>query len=115
MTAFFERPGPRWFNIPAHRPFADDLARGLYEALSPFGPEALSDALVLTPTRRGARAVADAFVRAADGRAVLPPQMRPLGDLEAGIAFAYIPNLTRPALGDRRAYRLVEASYAALG
>jgi len=84
VTAIFERPGPRWFSIPAHRPFADDLARGLYEALSPFGPEALSDALVLTPTRRGARAVADAFVRAADGRAVLPPQMRPLGDLEAG-------------------------------
>uniref|UniRef100_UPI0028127FA8 double-strand break repair protein AddB n=1 Tax=Phenylobacterium sp. TaxID=1871053 RepID=UPI0028127FA8 len=84
MTAFFERPGPRWFNIPAHRPFADDLARGLYEALSPIGPEALSDALVLTPTRRGARALADAFVRAADGRAVLPPQMRPLGDLEVG-------------------------------
>ncbi len=84
MTAFFERPGPRWFNIPAHRPFADDLALGLYQALSPFGPEALSDALVLTPTRRGARAVADAFVRAAGGRAVLPPQMRPLGDLEAG-------------------------------
>lgn len=84
MTAFFERSGPRWFNIPAHRPFADDLARGLYEALSPFGPEALSDALVLTPTRRGARALADAFVRAAEGRAVLPPQMRPLGDLEAG-------------------------------
>jgi ATP-dependent helicase/nuclease subunit B len=39
---------------------------------------------VLTPTRRGARALADAFVAAAGGRAVLPPQMRPLGDLEAG-------------------------------
>jgi CubicO group peptidase (beta-lactamase class C family) len=38
-----------------------------------------------------------------------------LGDLEAGIAFAYVPNLTRPALGDRRAYRLVDATYAALG
>jgi CubicO group peptidase (beta-lactamase class C family) len=38
-----------------------------------------------------------------------------LGDLEARVAFAYIPNLTRPALGDRRAYRLVEAVYAALG
>jgi CubicO group peptidase (beta-lactamase class C family) len=38
-----------------------------------------------------------------------------LGDLEAGIGFAYVPNLTRPALGDRRAYRLVEATYAALG
>ncbi|MBI1200592.1 MAG: double-strand break repair protein AddB [Phenylobacterium sp.] len=84
MTAFLEPPGPRWFNIPAHRPFADDLALGLFEALNPLGPEALADAVVLTPTRRGARALADAFVRAAGGRAVLPPQMRPLGDLEAG-------------------------------
>lgn len=84
MTAFFEQPGARWFNIPAHRPFAEDLARGLYEALIPLGPEALADAVVLTPTRRGARALADAFLHAASGRAVLPPQMRPLGDLEAG-------------------------------
>ncbi|WP_411286707.1 double-strand break repair protein AddB [Phenylobacterium sp.] len=84
MSAFFERPRPRWFNIPAHRPFAQDLAVGLHEALSPLGPEALSQAIVLTPTRRGARALADAFVAAAGGRAVLPPQMRPLGDLEEG-------------------------------
>lgn len=84
MTAFLAHAGSRWFNIPAHRPFAEDLARGLYEALSPLGPEALADAVVLTPTRRGARALADAFVTAAGGRAVLPPQMRPLGDLEAG-------------------------------
>ena len=39
---------------------------------------------MLTPTRRGARALADAFVAAAEGRAVLPPQMRPLGDLDEG-------------------------------
>jgi ATP-dependent helicase/nuclease subunit B len=84
MTLFLERPGPLWFNIPAHRPFVEDLARGLYEALSPLGPDALSDAVVLVPTRRGARALADAFVKAAGGKAVLPPQMRPLGDLEAG-------------------------------
>ncbi|MEO8112908.1 MAG: double-strand break repair protein AddB, partial [Phenylobacterium sp.] len=84
MTAFFQRPGPRWFNIPAHRPFAHDLAQGLHDALAPLGPEALSQAIVLTPTRRGARALADAFVGAAGGRAVLPPQMRPLGDLEEG-------------------------------
>ncbi|MBW8815274.1 MAG: double-strand break repair protein AddB [Caulobacterales bacterium] len=84
MTLAFAGSGARWFNIPAHRPFAEDLARGLYEALSPGGPEALADAVVLTPTRRGARALADAFVAAARGRAVLPPQMRPLGDLEAG-------------------------------
>jgi CubicO group peptidase (beta-lactamase class C family) len=37
-----------------------------------------------------------------------------LGDLEAGVALAYVPNLIRPALGDRRAYRLVEATYAGL-
>jgi ATP-dependent helicase/nuclease subunit B len=84
MTAFFEQPGSRWFNIPAHRPFAEDLAQGLYDALSPLGPEALADAVVLTPTRRGARALADAFIKASGGKAVLPPQMRPLGDLEAG-------------------------------
>ncbi|HEX7886600.1 MAG TPA: double-strand break repair protein AddB [Phenylobacterium sp.] len=83
-AAFFEQPGSRWFNIPAHRPFAEDLAQGLYDALSPIGPEALADAVVLTPTRRGARALADAFIKASGGRAVLPPQMRPLGDLEAG-------------------------------
>ncbi|TAJ72856.1 MAG: double-strand break repair protein AddB [Phenylobacterium sp.] len=83
-AAFFERPGSRWFNIPAHRPFAEDLAQGLYDALAHLGPEALADAVVLTPTRRGARALADAFIKASGGKAVLPPQMRPLGDLEAG-------------------------------
>ena len=86
MTAFFEQPGSRWFNIPSHRPFAEDLAQGLYDALAPLGPEALADAVVLTPTRRGARALADAFIKASGGKAVLPPQMRPLGDLEAGEA-----------------------------
>jgi len=84
VTSFLERAGPRWFNIPAHRPFAQDLARGLHDALAAGGPEALSQAVVLTPTRRGARALADAFLAAGGGRAVLPPQMRPLGDLEEG-------------------------------
>ena len=37
-----------------------------------------------------------------------------IGDLDAKLAVAYIPNLTRPALGDRRAYGLVEAVYAVL-
>jgi ATP-dependent helicase/nuclease subunit B len=84
VSGLFERAGPRWHTIPAYRPFAQDLACGLFDALSPQGPEALSQAIVLTPTRRGARALADAFVAAAQGRAVLPPQMRPLGDLEEG-------------------------------
>ena len=41
MIALLAGEGPRWFNIPAHRPFVHDLARGLYEALAPLGPEAL--------------------------------------------------------------------------
>ncbi|MBA4011502.1 MAG: double-strand break repair protein AddB [Phenylobacterium sp.] len=80
----FAHPGPRWFNIPAHRPFVQDLAAGLYDALTPLGPDALSQAIILTPTRRGARALADAFIAAAGGKAVLPPQIRPLGDLDEG-------------------------------
>uniref|UniRef100_UPI0035B49B46 double-strand break repair protein AddB n=1 Tax=Phenylobacterium sp. TaxID=1871053 RepID=UPI0035B49B46 len=84
MTDLFARPGPRWFSIPAHRPFVQDLAAGIYEALAPQGPDALSQAIILTPTRRGARALADAFIAAGGGRAVLPPQIRPLGDLDEG-------------------------------
>jgi CubicO group peptidase (beta-lactamase class C family) len=37
-----------------------------------------------------------------------------VGDLDCSLGFAYIPNLTRPNLGDQRAYRLLEAVYAAL-
>jgi ATP-dependent helicase/nuclease subunit B len=89
MAGPFDTPGPRWFSIPAHRPFVEDLARGLLEALAPLGPEALSAATVLTPTRRGARALADAFVAASEsvgrgGKALLLPQIRPLGDLDEG-------------------------------
>ena len=86
MNPIFQVPSPRWFSVPAHRPFILDLAQGLYDALSPEGPQALSQALVLTPTRRGARALADAFVTVVKGHAVLPPQIRPLGDLDEGEA-----------------------------
>jgi ATP-dependent helicase/nuclease subunit B len=80
----FGGESPRWFTIPAHRPFVHDLAQGLFDALSPLGPDALSQAVVLTPTRRGARALADAFVAVGGGKAILPPQIRPLGDLDEG-------------------------------
>lgn len=84
MTGLFDGAGPRWFNIPAHRPFVEDLARGLFDALAADGPLALSRAIVLTPTRRAARALGEAFVGAAGGRPILPPQIRPLGDLDLG-------------------------------
>ncbi|WP_375478769.1 serine hydrolase domain-containing protein [uncultured Jatrophihabitans sp.] len=37
-----------------------------------------------------------------------------LGDLERQVAFGYLPNVARPALGDRRAHRLVRALYESL-
>ena len=84
MTAPGFLAGSRWFHIPAHRPFVLDLAQGLYDALSTEGPEALARAIVLVPTRRGARALTEAFLQVSGGRAILPPQIRPLGDLEEG-------------------------------
>lgn len=78
----FSAPGPRWFTIPAHRPFVEDLAAGLLAELG--SPEALADCTVLVPTRRGARSLAEAFVKAGEGRATLLPQILALGDLDEG-------------------------------
>jgi ATP-dependent helicase/nuclease subunit B len=81
---FFGQPRPRWFTIAAHRPFVEDLAAGIHAALSPRGPDALADAVILVPTRRAVRALTEAFVGAAGGRALLLPQIRALGDLDEG-------------------------------
>jgi ATP-dependent helicase/nuclease subunit B len=83
--SIFAGAGPRWFTIPAHRPFLEDLAETLYTTLSAAeGPESLADAVVLTPTRRGARSLAEAFLKASGGKALLLPQILALGDLDEG-------------------------------
>jgi len=73
-----------WFSIAAHRPFLEDLAAGL---IAEYGadPDGLAEAVILLPNRRGARDLAEAFLKAAEGRsAVLLPRILALGDLEAG-------------------------------
>jgi ATP-dependent helicase/nuclease subunit B len=80
----FAGAGPRWFTIQAHRPFLEDLAETLHATLAADGPEALADAVVLTPTRRGARALAQAFLKTTGGGALLLPQILALGDLDEG-------------------------------
>jgi ATP-dependent helicase/nuclease subunit B len=84
VTAFdpFAGDTPRWFVIPAHRPFLDDLAAGVLDWLGDHPPEALSDATLLLPNRRAARAFGAALATQAGDRPVLLPQVRPLGDLE---------------------------------
>jgi ATP-dependent helicase/nuclease subunit B len=86
LISFLDHPGPRWFTIPAHRPFLEDLARGVMRALPPSDPAARADAVMLLPTRRAARALAEAFLAVGDARAVLLPQIRALGDLDEGEA-----------------------------
>ncbi len=81
LSGPFAGPSPRWFAIAAHRPFLEDLAQGLVRDLP---GDALAEAVVLLPSRRSAGALAEAFLRAAGGRALLLPQIRALGDLEEG-------------------------------
>ncbi|MGL6044629.1 MAG: double-strand break repair protein AddB, partial [Sandaracinobacteroides sp.] len=82
------------FAIPHARPFADDLAAGLLAGHP--DPVALARVLLLLPTRRAIRALTEAFVRQADGRALLLPRMVPAGDIETDTLADWG---TDPALG----------------
>lgn len=77
-----DRPGPRLYTIPAHRAFADALAAGLIRR---FGrdPLGLARGIVLVPTNRAKRTIADAFVRASDAggrQGLLLPRLIAIGD-----------------------------------
>ncbi|HEV2550818.1 MAG TPA: double-strand break repair protein AddB [Stellaceae bacterium] len=72
---------PSVFTIDADRPFLDTLVAGLRAASA--DPLALSRQTILLPTRRAARALAEAFLRASEGRALLLPRLVPVGDVDA--------------------------------
>src|SRR5712692_709896 len=72
---------PALFTIPVHLPFLDALVAGIRGEIGDDAL-ALSRITILLPTRRACRALREAFLRASDGRAVLLPRMRPLGDLD---------------------------------
>lgn len=84
---------PTVFSIPTGLPFADTLAASLLRD-GPLGgsggdPLALARTLIFVPTRRAARALGDALIRASGAKATLLPRIRPFGDLdddEAGLA-----------------------------
>src|SRR3954447_23782517 len=71
------------FTIGIDRRFADELAAGVL-AEHAGDPLKLADVLILLPTRRSVRALREAFLRAANGKPTLLPQMAPLGDLDDG-------------------------------
>jgi len=84
------------YDIPAHLPFLDCLAGGVLAEVRAHEPEALSRVTILLPTRRSARALRLAFLRAAEGRALLLPRMRAL----AGLSTEDADELALPALLD---------------
>ncbi|MDE2006626.1 MAG: double-strand break repair protein AddB, partial [Rhodospirillales bacterium] len=82
------------FTMPPELPFLETLARswldrtwpGRADAADPLAP---ARGMILLPTRRAARALADAFLRVADGRPMLLPRIAALGALdEAPLALA---------------------------
>jgi ATP-dependent helicase/nuclease subunit B len=68
------------FAVPPHVPFLDALAHGW---LARGGdPLEVSRGLIMLPTRRAARALAEAFLRARDGRPILLPRITALGAVD---------------------------------
>ena len=67
--------------IEAHLPFLDTLAARLLSAAG-ADPLALSRMIVLLPTRRACRSLTEAFLRAGNGKPLLLPRLRPVGDLD---------------------------------
>ena len=72
----------RIFTIASDLPFLDALVAGL-RATSGGDPLALARHTILLPTRRAARSLAEAFLRAGEGRALLLPRLVPVGDVDA--------------------------------
>ena len=94
---------PAIYTVPPDAPFVDALAGGILSGrampLDPGDPLALSRLTILLPTRRACRALALAFLRAAPGQALLPPRIRPLGDIDED----------EPSLGDEEDETLPDA------
>jgi ATP-dependent helicase/nuclease subunit B len=74
------------FTVPPHLPFLDALASGWLARCRDYAPGddplAASRGLILLPTRRSARALAEAFLRVRDGRPLLLPRIVALGALD---------------------------------
>ena len=112
---------PKVWTIPSGADFLGVLAATLAEeSRLAKDPAALSDALIYVPNRRSARALAFRLHLAAGGGAILPPDIRALGDLEseeappsAEIALAGLAPALDPARRLGELARLVQAYYRA--
>ncbi|MTI11118.1 double-strand break repair protein AddB [Curvivirga aplysinae] len=92
FTAFDEAPQPihpvpvvagevSVYTIAPNITFVDALAAKLLKDIEE-DPLAISDMVILLPTRRACRALRDAFLRLGKGKPILLPVMRPIGDVD---------------------------------
>lgn len=72
--------GPCVFAIPHHRPFLHALAAGITRRHP--DPLARARVMILLPSARAVRALAEAFLQAADGHAALLPRMAAIGQVD---------------------------------
>lgn len=89
------------FSIPPEIGFLDAIASGWVQMAGDKNPVRMARGLLLLPTRRSARALAEAFLRVTDGKPLLLPRIIALGALdEAPLALSgalEIPPSVEPA------------------
>src|SRR5690242_21230594 len=73
---------PAVYTIASDVPFLDALVAGLM-ARAGADPLTLARQTILLPTRRAARALREAFLRASGGKPLLLPRLAPVGDVDA--------------------------------
>ena len=79
----FDTPAPRLFTLPPQDDFLRKIARQLREEFDVArNPDALTDFLILTPTRRAAKALGDILAEGAGSGVALLPLIRPIGDVD---------------------------------
>lgn len=106
-----DRP-PRLFTIPSGASFLDTLAQAVLAGDLPEpggrapGVLELPSWTLLLPTRRAARALREAFLRASGRDAILLPAIRPIGDVDEEAALLAEPDI---AFGERTALELPDA------
>ena len=121
--ALFDTPGPSLYTIPPQADFLRAIATTLREEFNVAdNPDALTRLLILTPTRRAAKALGDVFADLAGNGVALLPLIRPIGDVDVDdppFEPGELAGLAAPAISpERRRYelaRLILAKETALG